>query len=239
MSAKPPISDNLSTSGAGKSLDKHQRKNVSENNEAFSNEEARLVYVIDDDHEIRNSLTFLMATRGIAVATFDGGKSFLEALDHLQAAPILLDLRMPGMDGIEFLQILAEREIAWPVLVLSGHGEIGAAVKSIKLGAIDFLEKPIAADELVKCLIQAFKTFDEGQISNNSRVALLKTLSSLTPRESEVLTALCEGQANKQVAFALSISSRTVEMHRANALRRLGVRTIAEVVNLINATKTP
>ncbi len=197
----------------------------------------RLVYVVDDDGQVRDSLKFLMTTCGIEVQGFDSGSAFLKALNSLAAAPIILDIRMPGMDGIELLEELASRAIHWPVIVLSGHGEIGVAVRAIKSGAIDFLEKPVEAIELETCLLKAFHVLEDERVSLHSRSTSLQLLSLLTPRESEVLGGLCSGKANKQVAFALSISPRTVEMHRAHALRRLGVRTIAEVVTLMNATK--
>ena len=119
--------------------------------------------------------------------------------------------------------------------MLSGHGDIDVAVQAIKLGAIDFLEKPVEPSSLDKCLQRAFLGLQNLEDSTHSKAASIQALSLLTARESEVLTGLCGGQANKQVAFDLSISPRTVEMHRANALRRLNVRTIAEVVTMINA----
>jgi len=197
----------------------------------------RRVYVVDDDEQIRESLAFVMGTRAISVEPFASGMTFFERLNDLTPAPIILDIRMPHMDGIEFLNELAKRAIEWPVLVLSGHGDIGVAVEAIKLGAIDFLEKPVKPLEIELCLANAFKMLESKQESLESRSASIHSLSLLTPRESEVLAGLCSGKANKQVAHALSISPRTVEMHRASALRRLGVRTLAEVVTLMNATK--
>lgn len=197
----------------------------------------QLVYVVDDDEQIRESLTFVMETRAISVVSFDSGAAFFDRLNDLTPAPIILDIRMPQMDGIEFLREFATWGFGWPVIVLTGHGEITVAVQALKLGAIDFLEKPVELHEMELCLGKAFKLLETEQMSRNTQAACRKALSLLTPRESEVLEGLCSGKANKQVAYALSISPRTVEMHRSNALRRLGVRTLAEVVTLMNETK--
>lgn len=194
----------------------------------------RIIYVVDDNAELRQSLEFLLATRNMIVQSFESGHAFFDAVDGLAPAPIILDMRMPRMNGIEFQEELSQRKLAWPVIILTGHGEVGIAVKGLKLGAIDFLEKPVEVHELEKCLKRAYQTLESEQDAEQSKAATMHLLSRLTPRESEVLTALCSGQSNKQVAFSLSISPRTVEMHRAKALRQLEVRSIAEVVTLMN-----
>lgn len=197
----------------------------------------RIVYVVDDDTDLRESLEFLMATRDIFVHPFESGCAFFDAVEGLSAAPIILDIRMPKMNGIEFQEELGKRGITWPVIVLTGHGEVAMAVRAVKLGAIDFLEKPVEALDLEKCLDLAFKNLENEWASSQAKLAAIHLLSRLTPRESEVLTGLCSGQSNKQVGWALSISPRTVEMHRAKALRRLGIKSIAEVVTMMNAAK--
>jgi two-component system response regulator FixJ len=197
----------------------------------------RRVYVVDDDAEVRDSLQFLLATWDISVATYEHGTEFFADLSDLSPGLIILDLRMPEIDGFEFLSRLGERQISWPVIVLSGHGEIAAAVRALKLGAVDFLEKPVEASELESCIAAGFQTLEGQNAAEGSKARAAKLLSSLTPREREVLEQLCQGVSNKQVAFALSISPRTVEMHRANALRSLNVRSVAEVVSLINLAR--
>lgn len=197
----------------------------------------RQVYIVDDDPEIRESLKFLLATRDIVARAFDSGTAFFKNWEGLLSAPIILDIRMPGMTGLEFLNRRSELAIEWPVIVLTGHGEIGIAVQAIKQGAMDFLEKPVQAENLEAVLRQAFNKMDDEQRTRDSRDSSRKLLLQLTRRESEVLAALCAGKPNKQVALDLSISPRTVEMHRSNALHRLGLRTIAEVVTLKHATE--
>jgi two-component system response regulator FixJ len=191
-----------------------------------------IVYVIDDDGDLRRSLHFLLQTRDICVSPYVSGVQFLNELDTLKAAPIILDLRMPDMDGTQVLRQLAARDNKWPVIMLSGHGEIGVAVQSLKNGAIDFLEKPVPAKELLAAIDVAFEKLRHEAVGDDRREQAAQRVSLLTPREGEVLDHLCEGRTNKQVAFDLSISPRTVEMHRANALRQLKVRSLVEAAAL-------
>ena len=189
----------------------------------------RVIYVVDDDGDLRRSLHFFLETRGICVSPFSSGAQFLTELDTLQPAPIILDVRMTGIDGLEVLARLRAMGNEWPVVMLSAHGEIAVAVQSLKAGAIDFLQKPVPASTLHEAVLKAFGRLDDQTISGDFRKRAREALASLTPREVEVIAHLCEGQSNKQVAFTLSISPRTVEMHRANALRQLGVRSLVEV----------
>ncbi|MDQ3185071.1 MAG: response regulator [Pseudomonadota bacterium] len=200
--------------------------------------EGRIVHVVDDDKDLRESLQFLLTTRQISVTLFASGLTFFDVVTDLPAAPIILDVRMPQMNGLQFLTELRERCVDWPVIALSGHGEINIAVMAIKLGALDFLEKPVAPSELEDCLERAFSLIEAQREHGDERRMAEKLLALLTSREAEVLDRLCQGRSNKQVAFDLGISPRTVEMHRANALRHLGVRSIAQVVSLRGASDT-
>lgn len=141
------------------------------------------------------------------------------------------------MNGLQCLTELAARRIAWPVIVLSGHGEVSVAVKAVQLGAIDFLGKPDSAPELDDCLDRAFQHLDVQLSSGRSRKGAEQLMALITPREGEVLECLCQGLSNKQVAFALSISPRTVEMHRANLLRQLKSRTLVEALAVRNLAR--
>ncbi len=194
----------------------------------------RVVYVIDDDNDLRRSLHFLLATRQICVSPFASGIDFLSSLDVLQPAPIILDIRMPRVDGTQVLAELAARQNSWPVVVLTGHGEIGIAVQSLKAGAIDFLEKPVSEDVLFKSIDAAFARLADQAEAVAEADRAVQRLASLTSREAEVLDLLCRGRSNKQVAFDLSLSPRTVEMHRANAFRHLNVRTLIEAAAVRN-----
>ena len=195
----------------------------------------RVVYVIDDDGDLRRSLHFLLETRGMRVSPYSSGVQFLREVDALKPAPILLDVRMPLVDGTQVLEELTSRGILWPVIMLSGHGEVGLAVQALKSGAIDFLEKPASAKNLLGAIDAAFAHLALQVVAEGSRNEAAERLGQLTPREVEVLGHLCEGRSNKQVAFDLSISPRTVEMHRANALRQLNVRSLVEAAAVRSA----
>lgn len=197
-----------------------------------------IVYVVDDDGELRRSLHFLLETHNFYVSPFASGIEFIGHVQNLRAAPIILDLRMPQMDGIQVLSELARRQIKWPVIVLSGHGEVAVAVQSLKLGAIDFLEKPASAADLLSAIERAFQQLTSDSADDNRRERAAARMAVLTRRELEVLDHLCQGRSNKQVAFDLSISPRTVEMHRANALRQLNLRSLVEVAELRSAAQS-
>ena len=194
--------------------------------------QSRIVYVVDDDGDLRRSLHFFLETTGICVSAFASGAQFLAEIDTLEPAPIILDVRMSGIDGLEVLARLRAGGIEWPVVMLSAHGDVAVAVQSLKSGAIDFLQKPVRTSILHDSVVRAFEQLDVQATSSDVRKRARESLASLTPREAEVIAHLCEGQPNKQVAFTLSISPRTVEMHRANALRQLGVRSLVEVLAL-------
>ena len=195
--------------------------------------EIQSVYVIDDDLDLRSSLQFLLSTWGITVAAFADAPAFLKSVADLAPAPVILDVRMPSVDGMQLFSELIERNIDWPVIFLTGHGELAVAVSALKLGAVDFLEKPVAAADLQICLDRAFDKLKRDQIVAAGKMAAKATWGLLTAREKEVLNGLSQGLSNKQVAFNLALSTRTVEMHRANALRRLRVRSLAEVVTIM------
>jgi two-component system response regulator FixJ len=163
---------------------------------------------------------------------FGSGEDFLDAVDDLQPGCILLDLRMPQMDGFHVMDELARREVDWPVIVMTGHGEVPVAVRAMKLGAIDFIEKPFTEDALMACFGTAFSLLDQRQSTSRRRRAARDRVGRLTGRETDVLRGLLAGNSNKQLAVRLGISLRTVEMHRANMMDRLEVTSLAEALTL-------
>lgn len=191
------------------------------------------IYVIDDDGEMRKSLHYLLATSGIASWPFVNGADFFEALPSLQPAPILLDIRMLGMDGLEILAELQARNVHWPVIVMSGHGDITIAVRAMKLGAIEFLEKPFETEALEASIDIAQEKLCAKLAREAEHAEAKYRLSLLTPRERQVINSLSTGVANKQVAFQMGLSTRTVEMYRASALTKLRSKSIAEVAVLL------
>lgn len=199
---------------------------------APANFQGRPVYVVDDDADIRRSLHFLLATRHAEVTSFRKAADFLDAIEGLTPSPLIVDVRMPEMDGLQLAEELGRRHVAWPVVFLSGHGDVAIAVRALKLGASDFLEKPVVAADLEACLKDAFQLIDGQSSLNETKTEAFRLWQLLTPREVSVVEHLCEGHSNKQVAYRLAISPRTVEMHRANALRQLRVKSLPEVMRL-------
>jgi len=163
---------------------------------------------------------------------FGSGEDFLDAIPDLQPGCILLDLRMPQMDGFHVMTELAKREIDWPVIVMTGHGEVPVAVRAMKLGAIDFIEKPFSEEALLACFGNAFSLLDEREANGKRRRAARDRVTQLTARETDVLRGLLSGESNKQLAQRLGISLRTVEMHRGNMMERLEVASLAEALKL-------
>lgn len=190
------------------------------------------VYVIDDDSDVRKSLHFLFTAHDIRVWPFAAAGDFLEMLPTLVPAPILLDVRMPDIDGLQVLAILKEREVPWPVIVLTAHADVPLAVRAMKLGAADFLEKPFAPAALDAALADAFALLGQTRHQLTEREEARRRIAQLTRRERDIVAILIGGALNKEVAHQLGLSVRTVEMHRANALAKLKVKSIAEVVRL-------
>ncbi|HYD13132.1 MAG TPA: response regulator [Allosphingosinicella sp.] len=190
------------------------------------------VYVVDDDRDVRRSLSFMLGAAEIRSHPYGSGADFLEALPDLEPGCVLLDLRMPQMDGFHVMEALKERNIDWPVVVMTGHGEVPIAVRAMKMGAVDFVEKPFSEQALLSCFQQAFTLLEERAASGKRRREAHERAALLTAREKEVLAALVAGQSNKQIAQSLGISLRTVEMHRGNMMDRLGASSLAEALTL-------
>ena len=190
------------------------------------------VYVVDDDRDVRRSLSFMLGASEIPSHPYGSGADFLEALPDLEPGCILLDLRMPQMDGFQVMSELAGRGVDWPVIVMTGHGEIPIAVRAMKLGAVDFIEKPFSEQTLLDCFSQAFDLLEERGAAGKRRREASARAALLTAREREVLASLLAGLSNKQIATTLGISLRTVEMHRGNMMDRLQASSLAEALTL-------
>jgi len=192
----------------------------------------RFIYVIDDDPAIRRSLERLLDAVGFQVASYATPKAFLDVAGSLPWGCALLDLRMPEMDGFEVYARLRLINPDLPVIVVTAQGDVQTAVRAMKAGAVDFIEKPYSDDALIAAIESALKTCaSKGRTDDIAAAAAL--IDTLSPREREVLEALVAGQPNKVVAFRLGISVRTVEVHRSRMMDRLGVRQFAEAVRLL------
>jgi two-component system response regulator FixJ len=193
--------------------------------------DARFVYVVDDDPAIRRSLERLLESAGFRVTSFARPESFLGVADDLAMGCVMLDLRMPKMDGFEVLARLSQLNPDLPVIVITAQGDVQTAVRVMKTGAVDFIEKPYSDDALIAAIETALNTgAARGRADDMAGATLL--IDSLSPREREVLEALVAGQPNKVIAFSLGISVRTVEVHRARMMDRLGVRQLGQAVRL-------
>lgn len=192
----------------------------------------RQIYLVDDDDAVRRSAGFLLKTAGFAVESYASGVEFLKDVATLEPGCILLDVRMPVMDGLEVQRALGERGITFPVIVLTGHGDVNVAVSAMKAGAIDFIEKPFEKAVLLAALEEGFAQIERSD-RNRARAAEAATrLNVLTTREHDVLEGLVRGHPNKTIAYDLGISARTVEIHRANLMTKLNVRSLSEALRI-------
>jgi FixJ family two-component response regulator len=203
-------------------------------NPSSSNTDRRpdLVYVVDDDEAVRDSLKWLLEANHYAVAGFDSAEAFLAAYDPQRLACLILDVRMPGMTGLELQEHLIEQRIQLPILFITGHGDVPMAVSTMKKGAGDFIEKPFNEAELrasVERMLSQARLLNSASKGERARADLL---ARLTVREQQVLNCIVAGRLNKQIADDLGISIKTVEAHRANIMDKLNVSTVAHLLRL-------
>jgi two-component system, LuxR family, response regulator FixJ len=191
----------------------------------------RCVHLVDDDEAIRRSASFLLRTSGYLVKTYASGVELLGTKDIARGC-ILLDVRMPGMDGIEVQRALKDRGVLLPVIVMTGHGDVNVAVQAMKAGAVDFIEKPFEKAVLVSALEEGFGRLDNAGRSKARADEARARLDALTPRELDVLQGLVRGHPNKTIAYDLGISPRTVEIHRANLMTKLDVASLSEALRI-------
>lgn len=192
----------------------------------------RLVHVVDDEESIRRSLEFLLKTSGFRVEKWENGEAFLKGADRAASACVLLDVRMPGMDGLQVQAEMTERGFNMPVIVLTGHGDIGTAVRAMRGGAVDFLEKPFGKDRMLQALEVGFTQLADVEGQRQREEWARTEIAKLTEREREVLEGLACGYPNKTIAYDLGISSRTVEVYRANVMEKLGVTNFADALRV-------
>jgi two-component system, LuxR family, response regulator TtrR len=198
----------------------------------------RLVYLVDDDEAVRDSLRWLLEGNGFSVRTFASAEGFLQAFDPVPFACLVLDVRMNGMSGIELHDELLRRGQDLPLIFMTGHGDVPMAVARMKLGAVDFLEKPFDDQQLCRTVAIALDQAVERRTEINQRERNQTLLARLTPRERQVLDLIASGRLNKQIADDLSISIKTVEAHRANIMDKFEVRTMADLMRRFLAARS-
>jgi two-component system response regulator FixJ len=194
--------------------------------------DSAVVHVIDDDEALRQSLAFLLRANAIEVETYESGATFLAAAPALKSGCVVTDVRMPEINGIELLRRLKELKIPLPVIVITGHGDVPLAVEAMKFGAADFLEKPFDDEILLAAVRSALNRQDTDSKRQAERAAIDDRLAALSNREREVLEGLVAGRANKQIAFDLGISPRTVEVYRANLMTKMQATSLSELVRM-------
>ena len=192
----------------------------------------RTIHLVDDEESIRRSAGFMLKTSGYRVRPFGSGVELLKQARTMEPGCILLDIRMPGMDGLEVQQALREQGVALPVIIMTGHGDISVAVKAMKAGAIDFIEKPFEKDVLMAAIESGFARLDRSEDGAAAAQEAQLRIAGLTQREQDVLRGLVRGHPNKTIAYDLGISPRTVEVHRANVMSKLGVRSLSEALRI-------
>ena len=191
-----------------------------------------MVHVIDDDEAARESLEFLLRSAKIPVRTYDSARAFLKNLSSVQAGCIVTDVRMPDLSGIDLLRKLREMDFGLPVIVITGHGDVPLAVEAMRIGAVDFLEKPYDDDALLSSIRSALSQGDKGARQSREKAGLQERLATLSTREREVLEGLVAGQPNKIIAYNLGISPRTVEIYRANVMTKMKAGSLSELVRM-------
>ena len=190
------------------------------------------VYVVDDDEAMRHSLEFLLGSADFDVTLFDSAQAFLAALSALEFGCVVSDVRMPGIDGIEMLRRLEAQHCRFPVIIMTGHGDVPLAVEAMKLGAVDFLEKPFD-DNLLISMVESGLRRAEPEARNEALTREIAVrVESLSPRERQVMDGLVAGLSNKAIAREYDISPRTIEVYRANVMTKMQAGSLSELVRL-------
>ena len=190
------------------------------------------VFIVDDDEAVRESLSILVETEGYTVKSFDSARGFLDGYAPGEAGCLVVDVRMPDMDGLELQAELVERGVNLPVIVVTGHGDVPLAVQAMKAGAVDFIEKPYNDQQLLDTIARALEMARSQQNQSSFAQEAKERVASLTPREAQVLEHLVAGRANKVIAYELGISPRTIEIHRAHVMEKMQARSLSDLVRM-------
>jgi len=198
--------------------------------------ETAMVYIVDDDDAIRDSLGLLMRSVGLASRGFESALDFLRGYDPDAHGCVVADIRMPGLSGLELQEELNARQARTPLIFITGHGDVPMAVKAMQAGAVDFIQKPFRDQDLLDCIHRALQQDLSARHSELEKQSVRDKMDALTPREAEVMEKVVAGCANKVIALDLGVSQRTVELHRARVMKKMQVRSLAELVRLVSQT---
>ena len=194
------------------------------------------VFIVDDDQAVRESLADLVDSVGYDFALYANANDFLADYSMNRLGCLVLDIRMPGMSGLELQQELVRREALLPIIFITGHGDVPMAVQAIKSGAIDFIQKPFREQDLLDRINQALNSCNQQQGTQQQAQSVKKHIHDLTPREHQVMQMIVEGKANKVIAIDLGLSQRTIEVHRKNVMHKLEAHSLAELVRIVTQT---
>jgi two-component system response regulator FixJ len=197
------------------------------------------VYIIDDDDAVRDSLSIQLESTGYEVASFPSAVGFLKIANSLQPGCVISDVQMPDMDGMELQQRLTDMKLDFPVVIVTGHADVALAVRAMKAGAVDFIEKPFDEGAILNSVQHAQTRFAAQRATAQAGATAREKIGTLTPREREVFDEMVRGKQNKMIAYDLDISPRTVEVHRARVLEKLEARSLSELVRLALAAGVP
>ncbi|RAS01693.1 LuxR family two component transcriptional regulator [Ensifer adhaerens] len=196
------------------------------------------VHIVDDEEAVRKSLAFMLTMHGLGVRMHESASAFLSVALNLRQAVLITDMRMPDLSGLDLIRRLAALKTTIPSIMITGHGDVPMAVEAMKAGAVDFIEKPFDDNTIVEAIRRASERLSDASSPIESAEDIRTRISTLSDRERQVLTAVVAGQPNKAIAFALDISPRTVEVHRANVMAKMQARSLPELVRMSLAAET-
>lgn len=194
------------------------------------------VFLVDDDHAVRDALSLLLESADLETEAFETASAFLKAYDPDKPGCLVLDIRMPGMSGMELQEALASKEINIPIIFLTGHGNVPMSAKAFRAGAVDFMQKPFDEDVLLERIEEAIERDQANRAAETRRLNADNRLMSLTPREREVMLRVAAGKSNKEIAAELRLSHRTVEIHRARVMEKSGAESLPDLIELVTAS---
>ncbi len=194
-----------------------------------------VTYIIDDDKAVRDSLQWLIESVGLQVRTYETAQHFLEEVDHNAAGCLVLDVRLPGMSGLDLLEHMEKIGISLPTIMITGHGDVPVAVRAMKAGAVDFIEKPFSDQVLLDRVRDALERNKSNRRNAAEMTEIQLRLAKLTPRERQVMRLVVQGKLNKQIATELGLSHKTIEVHRAHVMEKMGAASLAELVRMVVA----
>jgi two-component system, LuxR family, response regulator FixJ len=196
-----------------------------------------VIHLIDDDEHVRRAVAFLLGTAGLAVRVHESAERFLGELENLQPGCIVSDVRMPGLDGVGLLRQLGERGVDMPTIIMTGHADVALAVAAMKAGAVDFIEKPFDDEVLLAAVEGALSRYRQAGSASGDVAEIREKAGTLSSREREVLAGLLKGHPNKTIAYDLGLSARTVEVHRANLMAKMGAKSLSDLVRMAMTAK--